>query len=131
MTPQDPPKDVPSELIREGARRIDPKDLEKVVDRAEEIKKKFALPGPLNRFVEDGRLLIELVRDYLSGKYRQLPYWTIAASAFTLIYVFNPLDIVPDVLPVVGVLDDATIVGACLMMIEQDLLHYRKWKLGR
>jgi uncharacterized membrane protein YkvA (DUF1232 family) len=102
-----------------------------VVDRAEEIKKKFALPGPLNRFVEDGRLLIELVRDYLSGKYRQLPYWTIAASAFTLIYVFNPLDIVPDVLPVVGVLDDATIVGACLMMIEQDLLHYRKWKQGR
>jgi uncharacterized membrane protein YkvA (DUF1232 family) len=48
-----------------------------------------------------------------------------------LIYVFNPLDLVPDVLPFVGVLDDATVIGALLMLVERDLKKYRTWKEGQ
>ena len=47
---------------------------------------------------------------------------------FGLLYVINPLDIVPDVLPFLGVLDDATVIGALLMLVERDLKKYRAWK---
>jgi uncharacterized membrane protein YkvA (DUF1232 family) len=121
-------KKIEEELLEKGAQKVTEEDVVKVVAKSEEIKKKFRLGGPLGRFIEDGQMLISMVRDYWSGRYRQVPYGTIAASVFTLIYVFNPLDLVPDVLPIIGQIDDAAIVAACLIFVEQDLLGYKRWK---
>ena len=121
---------VGEELIKEGSPRIKDKDIEKVVEKSDEIQKKFRSRGPLQRFIEDARLLIAVIKDYWTGKYRQLPWGTVAAIAFTLIYVFNPLDLVPDVLPIVGEIDDAAVFTACLFLVERDLLKYKDWKQG-
>src|SRR5262245_66116532 len=96
-------------LIENGSKKISNEDVQKVVEKAEDIRKKFTVGGPLSRFIEDGQLLIAIVKDYWSGAYRQVPYATIAAIVFTLIYVFNPLDLVPDVLPIIGEIDDAAV----------------------
>ena len=61
----------------------------------------------------------------------EINFTAIAAAVFALIYVFNPFDIVPDVLPFVGAVDDASVIAACLMMIERDLFKYRDWKLNQ
>lgn len=119
------------EFVKEGAEKITDKDVEKVVDKSEEIKQKFVSRGPLKRFIEDAKLLIALIKDYRASKYRQVPYGIIAAAVFALLYVFNPFDLVPDVLPFVGAVDDATVIGACLLMMEQDLNKFRHWKEGQ
>ena len=116
------------EFVKEGAEKITDKDVEKVVDKSEEIKEKFASRGPLKRFIEDARLLLALIKDYRASRYRQVPYGIVAAGVFGLLYVFNPFDLVPDVLPFIGVLDDATVIGACLLLMEKDLNKFRKWK---
>ncbi len=116
------------ELVKEGSPKMTEKDLSKVVDKSDEIQKKFSLAGPLQRFVDDAGLLISAVKDYWSGKYRKWPWGTMAAVVFTLIYVFDPLDLVPDVLPVIGQVDDAAVFAACLFLIERDLLAYKEWK---
>jgi len=115
------------EFVKEGAEKVTDKDIEKVVNKSEEIKKKFT-GRSLGRFIQDAQLLISVVKDYWSGKYRQVPYGTIAAIVFTLIYVFNPLDLVPDVLPIIGQVDDAAVMAACLILVEQDLHKYKDWK---
>lgn len=116
------------EFVKEGAEKVTPKDIETVVERSEDINKRFSARGPLKRFIEDGKVLTALVKDWRAGKYRQALYGTIAAAVFALIYVFNPFDIVPDVLPFIGAVDDAAVIGACLMLIERDLRQYRGWK---
>ena len=119
------------EYIKEGAQKITEKDVEKVVNKSEEIGRKFSAKGPLARFIEDGQLLMAIVKDYWSGTYRQIPFGVIASIVFTLIYVLNPFDLVPDVLPVIGQVDDAAVIGACLMLVEQDLQKYKAWKQGQ
>lgn len=119
------------EFVKEGAEQVTAKDIEKVVERSEDIQKKFSARGPLKRFIVDAKLLTALVRDWRAGKYRQALYGTIAAVVFGLLYVFNPLDIIPDVLPVLGVVDDATVIGALLLLVERDLNKYRGWKEGQ
>lgn len=119
------------EFVKEGAQDIRPKDIEKVDDKSEDIQKKFSARGPLKRFIVDARVLRALIRDWRTGKYRQALYGTIAAVAFALLYVFNPFDLVPDFLPFLGVLDDATVIGALLMLVERDLNKYRSWKEGQ
>src|SRR6266542_4093044 len=116
------------EYVKEGAEKVTQKDIETVAEKSEEIKNKFSAKGPLRRFIEDGRVLTALVRDWRTGKYRQALYGTIAAVVFALFYVFNPFDLVPDFLPFIGAVDDAAIIGACLMLVEQDLNKYRGWK---
>ena len=116
------------EFVKEGAQNVTEKDVEKVIIKSEDIKKKFSAAGPLARFVEDGKLLIAIVKDYASGAYRQIPYGAIASIVFTLIYVLNPFDLMPDVLPIIGQVDDVAVLGACLLLVEQDLHKYKDWK---
>ncbi len=121
---------VGEELIKQGSPKMTEKDLEKVVNKSDEIEKKFRSWGPLQRFIDDGKLLLSAVRDYWTGKYRKWPWATMAAVVFTLIYVLDPFDLVPDVLPIIGEVDDAAVVAACLFLIERDLLAYKKWRDG-
>ena len=119
------------EFVQDGAQKVTEKDVEKVINKSEEIQRKFSAKGPLARFIEDAKLLIAIVKDYWAGAYRQVPYGTIASIVFTLIYVLNPFDLMPDMLPVIGQLDDVAVMGACLIMVEQDLHKYKDWKLGQ
>ena len=103
-------------------------DVKKVVDRANDITEKVLRSGPLQRFIKDVALLISMVKDYWSGTYRRMPWWVMAAIVFTLLYVLSPIDLIPDFIPVIGLLDDALVMGLCLALIEQDLLKYQEWK---
>jgi uncharacterized membrane protein YkvA (DUF1232 family) len=116
------------EYVKEGAAKVTPSDIQTAADRSEEIKQQFSARGPLKRFIEDGKVLTALIKDWRTGKYRQAIYGTIAAVAFGLLYVLNPFDIVPDVLPFIGAVDDATVIGVLLMLVERDLKKYRTWK---
>jgi uncharacterized membrane protein YkvA (DUF1232 family) len=125
------PENLSEEIVKDGAQNVTQKDIQKVISRSEELQRKFSARGPLARFVEDGKLLMSIVKDYWAGAYRQVPYGVIASSVFTLIYVLNPFDMVPDVLPLIGQLDDVAVLGACLLMVEHDLHTYKDWKLGQ
>lgn len=119
---------IDPDYVEEGARSVTEADLDTVVQRAEAIEERFRGNGPLGRLVEDGRLLLSLVRDARHGRYRAVPVWTLSAAGFALLYVLNPFDLVPDALPLVGLLDDAAVISACLSLVEQDLRDYRAWR---
>ena len=123
--------ELSKEIVKDGAQNVTQQDVQKVISRSEEIQRKFSAKGPLARFVEDGKLLIAIVKDYWAGAYRQIPYGSIASIVFTLIYVFNPFDMMPDMLPIIGQLDDVAVMGACLILVEQDLHKYKDWKDGQ
>lgn len=72
-----------------------------------------------------------MIGDYVSGKYREVPYWVISAVSLALLYVLNPLDIIPDVLPGFGYLDDATVLAFCIKLIEKDLEKYKEFLAQR
>jgi uncharacterized membrane protein YkvA (DUF1232 family) len=82
----------------------------------------------LKRFVDDIRILISMVKDYYSGAYREIPWWAISAVVAALLYVLSPIDLIPDVIPVIGFIDDAAVVGVCLALIEHQLMNYQAWK---
>lgn len=100
-------------------------DIDKVRQRAQDIEDK--LPK-LRQWMEHGKLMLALVKDYCAGRYREVPYWAITASALALLYVLNPLDVIPDVVPGFGYLDDATIVAFCIKLIQRELERYQEWR---
>lgn len=122
-------RQIDDAFVRDGANQTSEDDVAEVVRQADAIEARFQRDdGPLGRLIDDGRVLLALVRDAWEGTYRRVPRWSVAAAAFALLYALNPLDLIPDALPVVGALDDAAVVSLTLFMIERDLDAYRAWR---
>lgn len=115
------------QLDRE-ADRIQDADVGDLLSRQEDIEAKVQSSGKLKRFSSDIGLMFSMLRDYWQGNYREVPWKSIAAMAGALVYVMNPLDVIPDLILGFGFIDDAGVVALCLKMVESDLLRYAAWK---
>ena len=73
--------------------------------------------------------MVNMLKDYKVGIYKDVPWFTIASVVFALLYVLNPLDIIPDFIPGFGYVDDASVLALALRFIESDLHKYLDWKL--
>ena len=86
--------------------------------------------GPLESFFDDIKMMFSMVKDYASRSYTDIPFGTIAAIAGSLLYVLSPIDLIPDFIPGIGLVDDAAVVAACLRLVKIDIDKYREWKNG-
>jgi uncharacterized membrane protein YkvA (DUF1232 family) len=110
------------------ASKVHRADLETLLDRQRSIEEKVKGSGKLARFSADIKLMFSMIRDYWYGNYRSVPWKTIAAVAGALLYVMNPLDVIPDLILGFGFIDDAGVVALCLKLVESDLHRYAAWK---
>jgi uncharacterized membrane protein YkvA (DUF1232 family) len=95
------------------------------------VPPKFFSFNLLSRLLEDLKLLALLTRDYWSGAYRNVSVWSIAVFFFAIIYILNPMDIIPDFYLGLGQIDDAAVLVLCLNFLEKDLSKYKEWKGGQ
>ena len=69
---------------------------------------------------------------YLAYKDPRVPWYAKAFTAVIVGYVLNPIDLIPDFIPVLGYLDDLIIVAAgislSLKMIPKEILEERREK---
>ncbi|MBR9872388.1 MAG: DUF1232 domain-containing protein [Gammaproteobacteria bacterium] len=121
-------KRTAEQQLNEEAGKVRKDDLETLLQRQEAIEAKVKGSGRLQRFSTDIKLMFSLIRDYWNGRYRTVPWKTIAAVAGALLYVMNPLDLIPDLIFGFGFLDDAGVVALCLKWVESDLHKYAAWK---
>ncbi|MDB6138348.1 MAG: hypothetical protein JWO94_1420 [Verrucomicrobiaceae bacterium] len=103
-------------------------NIKRAAAKADEIGSKFARQRALRAVMENGLLMVSLVKDYATGAYREVPYWVMGVSALALVYVLSPVDVIPDVIPGVGYLDDAAVVAFALRLIDKELERYKTWK---
>ena len=108
-----------------GAENFTEEDLEKLKkdDGGAEEKSRF-----LGDQFESFTILWSLLHDYWSGEYRAVPWKLLAAIGFSVTYLVSPLDIVPDFIPFVGFVDDATVFALVVSAFQSEIDAYRKWK---
>ena len=68
-------------------------------------------------------LLYEMLRAWWKGSY-PLPWRTAAAIGAFLIYFVNPIDLIPDFIPVIGHLDDLVFLALCVQFARKDMGKY-------
>ncbi len=74
--------------------------------------------------------LVRLVRRYISGEYRDIATGTIVSGLAVLLYVLSPIDLVPDFIPVVGFLDDLSLVSWFMGKFQGEISKFREWELA-
>ncbi|MFB2119837.1 YkvA family protein [Parapedobacter sp. 2B3] len=78
----------------------------------------------LDEKVDEFRLLIAMGKDVFAGRYR-MDKWNLSIIAATIAYVISPLDAVPDVIPLMGWVDDATIVAYAVSKLTDEINKYK------
>lgn len=73
------------------------------------------------------KALARMLRAWVGGQYREIPWRSLVAALAALIYFVNPFDLVPDFL-IVGLADDALFVGWVLASIQTDLSRFLLWE---
>jgi uncharacterized membrane protein YkvA (DUF1232 family) len=102
------------------------KDKEKVFNNEETITKK-SQKGALAKYAEYIPLFFSMLKDTFSGDYKEIPKGSIAAIICTLIYVLSPVDLIPDFIPVLGLVDDALMIALCIKFVSSDIEKYKEF----
>ncbi|MEH7084880.1 YkvA family protein [Neobacillus drentensis] len=84
--------------------------------------------GSLGEVWEKLQLFFELVKAYSKGEYKNVSPSTILTVIGTLLYFVSPLDLVPDFIIGLGILDDAALIGFTVKKISTELDAFSKWK---
>lgn len=102
-----------------------------LVNKEDKIKGIFGKAENLKKYWNDACDIFSLIKERIGGTYTDTPWPTIAALAGALLYVFSPVDFIPDFIPFAGFIDDASVFGLVLMSANVDLEKYREWKESR
>ena len=94
----------------------------------QDFEKKLGQIPKIGNKAADIAVLCSMIRAYAKKQYTDVSIATILLSIAALIYVVNPMDIVPDFMIGIGQLDDAAAIVLVLQMIQMDLNKYKKWQ---
>ena len=114
------------EQFNKYTKNVTENDVSGILDKEDAILQKVR--GPLEKFANYIKLFFLILKDYANGTYKEIPWTTIAAIIGTLVYIFSPIDLIPDFIPIFGLMDDAAVLTVCLAGIGMDLKKYEAWK---
>ena len=94
---------------------------EKLSDMSENKK---AVSG----FLEKIKTLMRMLRAYINGEYREIPWKSLIMIIGSLLYFLMPLDLIPDFIPITGLADDISIVLLVFSSINEDIEAFLEYE---
>ncbi len=111
------------ELLKDAAQTRE------TLNKADKLLDKIKNMPVIGRIADDIATSIELIKDFIDGRYRRVPTRVIISALAGILYIISPIDLIPDIIPVIGWLDDATVFALILNTgLAAELKEYRHWK---
>jgi len=117
------------EVISDSS-KVSPDELNEVLKNENQIRKKASKLNldKFSKLIRQLTLSLQMLKDYRTKAYLNIPWRTIALIVAAILYFINPFDIIPDFIPFLGYTDDAIAFAAIFKSAQTDLQDYCKWK---
>lgn len=69
-----------------------------------------------------------MLKAYSRRDYPHLPWKSVLSIIGALLYFLNPLDIIPDFIPGIGLLDDITVLAWAYKALGTDVERFEEWE---
>ena len=86
--------------------------------------------SPVQRQMIKDKFLVlgRMAKAYALGRYRTIPWKTMLVLLAAVIYFLNPIDLIPDLLPLVGFTDDFAILLWVYNAIGAEVDRFLEWE---
>lgn len=84
--------------------------------------------GPLREVWDSLQTMFSLAKDWAAGNYKAISARSILMIMAGLVYFVTPIDIIPEFIAGLGLVDDAMILSFIISQLNKDLEEYREWK---
>ncbi|MCG8319126.1 MAG: DUF1232 domain-containing protein [Cytophagales bacterium] len=74
------------------------------------------------------KVFIRMIKAYVRGEYRAIPWKMVVMLVAGLVYFVMPLDILPDFIPVTGFLDDITVIIWIFNNFKKEIDAFETWE---
>ena len=99
--------------------------IEDVLKKLKEISSDKKTSAKLN---DSLRLFVRIINAYTSKEYTYVPWKTICLIVAGLIYFIYPVDLIPDFIPVSGLIDDIALIAWIYESIQDDIDNFLEWE---
>lgn len=113
-------------LIRAKEYLADPNKLDALLGRAG--NKGNDRQSKLKDIWRQFQLLIDMLRCYRSGEYRDVSSRSMMLTIAALMYFVMPADLIPDILIGLGYLDDVAVLAWTINSISDELERFEQWR---
>lgn len=101
----------------------------KVSELLDEVFLKIGESSEVFYKVQDSVIaLSRMLSAWMKGDYRNISTKSIIAVVAALIYFVNPLDLIPDFIPVIGHLDDIFVLGYLIKTLNKEIERFMAWE---
>ena len=101
------------------------KELERLTN-LKQIEKELHKKG-LKNVQEQLQFMYKYILDVYNGNYTNYNLTSLIIAIAAIIYVVTPIDILPDVLPIIGWTDDVTVILYVFDIINAELEQYKQF----
>ena len=112
---------------KEKAKKLleDKDKMDRFLERLEKKLKHIPVVGGI---LSEIPVLILLVKAFIENKYLEIPIGSIIAIVGALLYFLSPLDLFPDILPAIGLVDDAAVLTLAFKLVHDDVVEFKAWR---
>lgn len=115
--------------LREKSEQLAPADVRSLLGKAELVHTCVARQcSERPRLQRQAELALRILADHAAEQCPQIPYYTISLLTVALLYLIDPVDVIPDWLPGVGSSDDALVFELAFQIGRPGIERYCAWK---
>lgn len=118
------------EKIEKENKEVTPEKVDEVIVHEKEIerKNKKLNKNHFEKLYMQVKLALQMVKDYKAKRYTEVPWRSIGLISIGILYFLNPMDLMPDIIPILGLTDDAIAFAAIFKSLQSDLKLYCEWR---
>lgn len=77
---------------------------------------------------DQANTFVRMLRSYQGGDYRRTPWKSLLLITAGIIYFVSPLDLIPDFIPVMGFMDDISVLLWIVNSVRGDVEKFKEWE---
>jgi len=115
--------DAHKAAFKQTVKAINPADEKRILSECKQAEKKAKKRGASHELLEQVGLLWNMLWEPGYDVSWSLKSWMLAGLA----YFICPVDLIPDVVPALGYVDDLAVVGWICSLLSEEINTYRRW----
>jgi uncharacterized membrane protein YkvA (DUF1232 family) len=111
-----------------SARRLlrNPRQMRGLIEEAAVKMRRHS--GSIREISGEFQVIVRMIRAWMAGDYKDISTKSVVIFIAAVLYFLNPFDAIPDLTPVIGYVDDVSVIAWVVKTLRDELERFRAWE---